>query len=493
MSKDAPATAAAPEAAPNAVQQSPDASNAAAPAAPAPQKGRVPAWLTMQEADFEAYVVTAKIGAKSKRAEEMRERRADYELASAAADEADESVSGIPSGSEYSTDKPPRDPDALPPMFDPSTSNEALQPMKAEDPRPAVERAVQAVRDRHALAKAAEDLAQGAAQAVKRRKTKAEVVQAAIALDRAPPEALRTRFIDPKMIDVQEGWNARFDYGDIEELANSIRSQKRLDGHGLINDIRVREKADGRYALVDGERRLHSVMYLMEQGEEFAFGIPAKVEAADAEDADLLIKMFTANMGKQFLPIEEAHYYKRLRDQGLTIAQIEEKTGRSDNSIVGALALLEADEDLVEAVTKGVIGGGMAKSIAVNVRGNKARQKELVAKAKAAKNDPHAMKAVKKEIDEERKAKFHKRTGKEAKGRFDRLGPQELADLGTQVGLLLKERMEAKGMPFDADLSAWVAADPELQLAATFGALQALKASAGLKKVDVQFNGKKGD
>lgn len=460
--KNAPATAAFE--APNAVQAAPAASNdEAAQAAPAPQqKGShrniVPAWLTMTEADFEAMLVKNKLGTKSKRAEEMRARRADF---AAAEDEGEQPAPGIPSGSEYATDKPPRDPDLLPQMFDQSTSNEVLQPMVPE-------------------------------LLPRRRKTKAEVVQAAIALDKAPPDALRTRFIDPKMIDIQEGWNARFDYGDVEELAASIKAQKALDGHGLINDIRVKEKADGRYALVDGERRLHSVLHLISQGEEFAFGIPAKVEAADAEDSDLLIKMFTANMGKAFLPIEEAHYYKRLRDQGLTIAQIEEKTGRSDNSIVGALALLEGDEDLYDAVLKGHVSGTLGKSIAVNVRGDKERQRELVAKAKAAKKDPKAMKAVKKEIDEARKAKFKKRTGKEAKGRFDQLTPQELAELGTQVGLLLKQRLDTEGMSLDADLTSWVASEPELQLAATFGALQALKAAAGVK-VDVKFSGKKGD
>lgn len=366
-------------------------------------------------------------------------------------------------------------------------------------------RAQAAAGDDRSVTAAVEDAAQQAVAAVKRRAAASPGLIAAIgermktinAAPAAPQPApgLVTRYIDPNLIDVREGWNARVDFGDLEELKESIRAQKRLDGHGLVNDVRVKEKPDGRFELIDGERRYHSVMGLIDEGEVFEFGIPAKVEPAESTDADLIIKMFTANMGKPFLPYEEALYYDRLKKSGMTLREIEEKTGRSDNSIVGALALLEADDDLVQAVIKGQVGATLGKSIAVNVRGNKQRQKELTAKAKEAaaaakKGDHGKMRAVKKEVDEERRAKAARTSKKLAERMAAKPRRVEASEIGAQgqaVAERLKDLMERASMPVDdTDLREWVGNDRELQIAAQFGALTALQFVMGVK-VKVEF------
>lgn len=305
----------------------------------------------------------------------------------------------------------------------------------------------------------------------------------------AKPTGLVTQYIDPTLIDVKDGWNARIDFGDLQELAGQIKSQKVLDGHGLLNDIRVQLKDDnsGRYWLVDGERRYQSVMGLIDQGEFFEFGIPAKVEAADANLDDLIIKMFLANEGKRLLPYEEGMYFKRLQDGGMTIKEIEAKTGRSDSSIWYGLALIVADEDLVDAIRKGTIGTTIAKTIAVNARGDKAKQKELVAKAKEVKTtgDKKKLAALKKEIDEARRVKAAKeRPNLKIKAR--KAEESEIADMGAKVAARLKEVMDKFGMEHDTNMEEWIGNDRELQIAANFGALQALKAIMGVK-VKVSF------
>jgi ParB-like chromosome segregation protein Spo0J len=300
--------------------------------------------------------------------------------------------------------------------------------------------------------------------------------------DAAP--GLTTRFIDPRLIDVKDGWNARFDMGDLEELGRQIKSQKALDGHGLLHDVRVQEKGDGsgRYWLVDGERRWLAVMGLIDAGEEFDNGIPAKVEPADASQEDLILKMFLANEGKRLLPYEEGMYFKRLQAAGMTAKEMEQKTGRSDSSIWYALALVEADDDLVEAVKKGTIGTTIAKTIAVNARGDKQRQKELVAKAKEVKKtgDKKKLAALKKEIDEDRRAKAAKeRPGLKIKAR--KADEADIAEMGTVVAARLKDVMDKFGMDHDTNMDEWIGTDRELQIAANFGALQALKAVMGMK------------
>lgn len=417
-----------------------------------------PAWLRMPETEFLA--LCKKNGWGGKRLEEFKARRA------AAASQV------------------ARDEDALDEAL--AQQDAALEQQRAED---------------KSLAAAAEDGARKALEVVKQRRAAASPGLVAAIGERmkvikaAPAPGLVTRYIDPNLIDVREGWNARIDFGDLEELKESIRAQKRLDGHGLVNDVRVKEKPDGRFELIDGERRYHSVMGLIDDGEVFEFGIPAKVEPAESTDADLIIKMFTANMGKPFLPYEEALYYDRLKKSGMTLREIEEKTGRSDNSIVGALALLEADEDLVQAVIKGQVGATLGKSIAVNVRGNKQRQKELTAKAREAsaaakKGDHGKMRAVKKEVDDERRAKAARTSKKLAERMAAKPRKAEVTDINAQglaVAERLKELMEKLEMSVeDTDLRAWVSDDRELQVAAQFGALTALQWVMG-GKVKVEF------
>lgn len=416
--------------------------NATAPAAAKAPQAQAPAWMDMAEDEFNLYLKKAKIGGK--RATEMRARRNGETVIRT------DFVAG--KGFVQVEEQPAiQEEPAATPVGDAQPKEEAPAPVKT---------------------------------------TTTTKAPAAPKTDKAATSAgaLRTRYIDPRMVDVREGWNARVDFGDLAELKEQISVQKSIDGHGLVNDIRVKEKADGRYELIDGERRLTCILGLIDEGEIFEFGIPAKVEPADSTDANLIIKMFVANAGKPFLPYEEALYYKRLRDAGWTIKQIEKETGRSDNSIVGALALLDADDDLTEAIIKGEVGATLGKSIAVNVRGDKTKQKALVAKAKEAKKsgDKKAMKQVHKEIDDSRRAKAAKKAPN-LKLKARKADESEIADLGAKVGAMLKELMEQQGMPFDGDLLAWVKAERDLQLAATFGALQALKRVMGVK-VDVEFS-----
>lgn len=300
---------------------------------------------------------------------------------------------------------------------------------------------------------------------------------------------LTTYYVDPTLIDVKEGWNARVDFGDLQQLAAQIKTQKELDGVGVLNDLRLQDKGDGsgRFWLVDGERRYQAIMGLIDGGEFFEFGIPAKIEPADAKPQDLIGKMFLANEGKPLLPYEEGMYFKRLQTEfGMTQKQIEAFTGRSDSTVWYGLALVEADDDLVDAIRKGQVGTTIAKQIAVNARGDKQKQKELTAKAKAAKGDNKKTAALKKEIDDARRAKAAKeRPGLKLKAK--KADEQEIAALGTEVAARLKELMEKLGMDFDTDMHEWISNDRELQIAASFGALEALKKIMGVKTAKVVF------
>lgn len=294
-------------------------------------------------------------------------------------------------------------------------------------------------------------------------------------------------FIDPKTISRGEGWNPRFDFGEIDRLADSIQYELKRDpaSGGLINDIRVRrlEKGDPRLAqgfafeLIDGDRRLTAVEKLLKKGVDFPEGIPAKIDGKDIDELERLIRMFTANTGKPFLPLEQAHAFKRMKDGGMTLKQIEKATGCSDNTIVGALALLDADGSLQDAVKSGEISGGLAKSIAVNARGDKAKQAELVKEAKEAGKDKAKKRAVLRKVDDARRSKAAK---KGLKLKMRALSDDQLSSIGAKMAEVLAAQMDEVELPADANLEEWLKSAPDLKVAFTFGALQALKAAAGV-------------
>lgn len=198
--------------------------------------------------------------------------------------------------------------------------------------------------------------------------------------------------IDPKSIVRREGWNPRFDFGEIEELAKSIKE------NGVLQPIRVKRHGKEQFELIDGDRRLTAIEYLMKQGVEFPEGVMAIIEDKAASDVDSMILMFEANSGKPFLPIEAAKAYRMLMDTGLTAKQVAKKLGRSEAHVKFTVALTEADASVTEALEKGEINSVEARTIAKSK--DKAKQKELVGKVKAAGKGRSAKQVVRKEVTE---------------------------------------------------------------------------------------------
>lgn len=320
-------------------------------------------------------------------------------------------------------------------------------------------------------------------------------------------------YADPRLIGVDPKWNTRFDFGDIEGLARDILDEYRKspESGGLLNDIRVERggagATDGKvFTLVDGERRLTAITLLLTKGIDgsgpiaFEHGVPVKLEAPGTSSIDKLLRMYKANGGKPFLPLEEAEAFRRMRTdevdehgavtrKGLTIAQIEEATGKSDNYIVGSLALLDADPTLIEAVKDGSVSAGVAKSIAVNARGDKAAQAELAKEAKDAGKDKTKRRAVLKKIEQKRVAKAEK---KGLKLKMRALGDDDLKALGEKAARHLAAKAKDAGWDVatadSKDMDERIARmvevcqmDDALTAAFTLGALQALKAAAGMK------------
>jgi ParB-like chromosome segregation protein Spo0J len=322
-------------------------------------------------------------------------------------------------------------------------------------------------------------------------------------------------FVDPKAVArVKKNgkkWNNRFDMGDIEQLAKS------LEANGMLNPIRVQRRVKPAslildqesgvlfadedtvggpivFNLVDGDRRLSAVEHLIKEGrylKAFPSGIPAIIVDKAQDSMTSLVQMFEANSGKALLPLEEAAAYQRMRDgfpeegiKGLTIHQICARVGRKQVHVVEMLNLLKADSELLEAVKSGEVGKTIAKRIATDAKGNKDLQKELTKDAKQVGKDSKKGQALKGKLH---KARVTKAAAKGKTIKIRALSNDELNTLGAGLASKIADKMVAADLPIESDMRAWIKGNPDLALAASFGALEALKASAGVAGINLDF------
>jgi len=272
-------------------------------------------------------------------------------------------------------------------------------------------------------------------------------------------------YINPTAVSRRAGWNPRFDFGEIEELAKSIQA------NGMLIPIRVKKVGEG-FELIDGDRRLTAVEHLIAKGEVFAKGIPALLEDKNSDDLGNLIKMFESNSGKAFLPLEEAAAYKRMRDAGMTLKQIGDKVGRKHVHIVDTLRLLEADDSVKDALKNKKINATTAKAIA---KTSKEKQAGHVEQASGAGKGKRTQ--LKRDLEDgrtnKRKStppKYHPMTQDELKSQEEQL-LVDLQETATNAGWDLNQ------------VASVVRQDDALVAAATYGLLLGIRLALGNKIV----------
>ena len=141
---------------------------------------------------------------------------------------------------------------------------------------------------------------------------------------------------------------------DAEALAALTRS---IAADGVVQPIVVRERPDGRYELIAGERRWRAAI---------AAGlttVPAVVR--NAPDRDALLLAIVENVVREDLnPVEVARGYAALADgYGLTVLEIAERVGRSRSAVSNVLRLLELPDDVLDLIADGGLSEGHGRAI----------------------------------------------------------------------------------------------------------------------------------
>jgi len=143
-----------------------------------------------------------------------------------------------------------------------------------------------------------------------------------------------------------------FDDEALDALAASIKAV------GVLQPIVVRQRPDGGYELVVGERRWRAAR---RAGLE---RIPAVVREAGEED--MLRDALIENLHREDLnPLEEAAAYRQLLDDvGMTHEELAERVGRSRAAITNALRLLGLAPTVQQRIASGSLTAAHGRSLA---------------------------------------------------------------------------------------------------------------------------------
>lgn len=169
--------------------------------------------------------------------------------------------------------------------------------------------------------------------------------------------------IDPRNIDVVDGFNVRRDF-DLGELKEQIKAK------GVLNPITViaykDESGHERYKLVDGERRYRAVMLAISEGVEISY-VPALKAPKDASIQDLYIEQMMRNEGKRFTELECAIMFRRFKEEyGYSQVQVAEIFKKSPAFVSKCLALLELPQYMQDKIACGELSAKAARELASN-------------------------------------------------------------------------------------------------------------------------------
>ena len=160
--------------------------------------------------------------------------------------------------------------------------------------------------------------------------------------------------VDLKLIDrnpdqPRENFNER----EMASLARSVKSM------GVIDPLTVRYKENGRYELVDGERRLRAA--LMVNLEK----VPVFIREKSEDPAESISLALVHNLCREDLnPIEEAEAFSRLEKEfSHTHQEIAEMVGRERSTVTNSVRLLKLPEYIKDDIRYGRLTQGHGRAL----------------------------------------------------------------------------------------------------------------------------------
>lgn len=172
--------------------------------------------------------------------------------------------------------------------------------------------------------------------------------------------------------------NPREEYGDIEELMNSILE------NGIKNPLKGYEK-DGKYVLKDGHRRMAAVNLALQKGKKIE-RVPFMIEERPLNEEERTLEYLIYNEGKPLTMLEQSEVINRLLNFGWKITDVVKKTGKARGYIENLILLTRVPMKIRNYIKEGKISAHAVIQIMQAVKADDAKAiEEVEAAIKAAK------------------------------------------------------------------------------------------------------------
>lgn len=154
--------------------------------------------------------------------------------------------------------------------------------------------------------------------------------------------------IDPRSINVKEGFNARMNYGDIEKLAAQIKEW------GVKVPLKVFME-DGKVFVSAGHRRLAAINLLLSRGEDFSKGVPCMSEGNNFTVEKGLFDQVLTNDGEKLDMLEQGILFDRLVGRGYNQNEIATKIGMTASHVSNCMTLAKASKRIQNLIVEGKV------------------------------------------------------------------------------------------------------------------------------------------
>jgi ParB family chromosome partitioning protein len=147
---------------------------------------------------------------------------------------------------------------------------------------------------------------------------------------------------------------ARIDFGNLDELANSIEES------GLKIPLLVKKnKGEDTFVLIQGKRRFKAIQILLERGVEFA-GVKCFVAPQNYSIENSLFDQIILNDGKPYTNLEQGIVFSQLTDRGYVMQDIAKKVGKSITHISNCIEMSALPKKVRDLVADGSVSGHTA-------------------------------------------------------------------------------------------------------------------------------------
>jgi ParB/RepB/Spo0J family partition protein len=199
--------------------------------------------------------------------------------------------------------------------------------------------------------------------------------------------------VSPSLIIADEQINPRFEYGDIEELMNSILE------NGIRNPLKGYKKGE-QIILKDGHRRMRAVNLALEKGHQIE-RVPVILEQQSLNEEERTLEFLIYNDGKPLTMLEQSEVIKRLLNFGWKITDVVKKTGKARGYIENLIMLTRTTMKVQHFIKEGKISAHAVIQIMQAVKGDIDQTTKEVETAIKRANEQGKEKATPKHVETE--------------------------------------------------------------------------------------------